>query len=221
MTTINDVIGRANAQLIDPQWLRWTKSELLDYFNDAINAVIIIRPDAGLSEETFTCAAGTRQELPEGAIRLLDVVRVAGGKAVLPFPRESLDYQFPDWHSMIGPVERYCYDWKTPRTFFVFPGAEEGTQLEINVSRLPSTATISDLNSATNQAFPLDDLYINPVLEWILFRAFGKDAENGANAQLSSQHYQTFVDLLGVKSQTDNAPGAGAPPPQQQGGSAQ
>ncbi|MBK4825929.1 hypothetical protein GJS26_01997 [Pectobacterium carotovorum subsp. carotovorum] len=51
MTTINDIIGRANSQLLDSLWLRWPKSELLDYYNDAINAIIIIRPDAGASKD--------------------------------------------------------------------------------------------------------------------------------------------------------------------------
>lgn len=225
MTTINDIIGRANAQLVDPLWLRWSKSELIDYYNDAINAVIIIRPDAGRSDETFTCAAGARQELPAGALRLLEVIRVTGGRGVMPIRREQLDYQFPDWYSRTGVAERYIFDTKNPRVFYVFPGAVAGAQLEISVSRLPDAATIADMAPAANRAFSLEELYINPVLEWILFRAFGKDAESGANAQLSSQHYQTFVDLLGVKSQTDNAPGAGAPPvqppQQQQGGSAQ
>ncbi|WP_323638753.1 DUF6682 family protein [Pectobacterium polonicum] len=205
MITINDVIGRANGQLMDALWLRWPKSELLDYFNDAVNAIIIIRPDAGSSRETLSCAAGARQTLPDGALRLLEVVRVVGGRAVQPIRRDLLDYQFPNWHVMTGSVERYCYDEQMPKTFFVFPGAKAGTELEISVSRLPSIATIDDLKPTANRQFPLDDLYLNPVLEWILFRAYGKDAENGANAQLSSQHYQTFVDLLGVKSQAEQA----------------
>lgn len=207
MTTINDVIGLANAQLVDTHWLRWSKSELLDYFNSALNAIIIIRPDSGATIETFDCVAGTRQNLPEGALRLLDVIRVVDGRAIQPISREVLDYQFPDWHTLTGPVERYIYDEQTPRVFHLFPGAVSGTSLEISVSRLPDTATINDLKLGVNRPFPLDELYINPVLEWILFRAFGKDSENGNYAMLASQHYQTFVDLLGVKSQTDQAAG--------------
>ncbi|PXW43467.1 hypothetical protein DFO54_111153 [Erwinia sp. AG740] len=203
MITINDVIGRANAQLVDAHWLRWSKSELLDYFNDAINAIIIIRPDAGASIEAFACEPGTRQQLPDGALRLLEVIRVIDGRAIQPIARESLDYQFPDWHTMTGPVERYCYDEQVPKVFYLFPGAESGISLEICVSRLPAAASIDGLR----RTFPLDELYINPVLEWILFRAYGKDSENGNYAMLSSQHYQTFVDLLGVKSQTDQAAG--------------
>ncbi|RLM26502.1 hypothetical protein BIY29_05435 [Brenneria alni] len=207
MTTINDIIGRANTLLMDSLWLRWPKSELLDYFNDAINAVIIMRPDAGSSIEIFDCAPGTRQQIPDGAIRLLEITRVIGGRAIQPFPRDALDYQYPDWHSMTGPIERYCYDEQTPQTFFVFPGALAGVQLEVNVARLPAPASISDLGPINVREFPIDDLYVNPVLEWIIFRAFSKDSENGNNAAFASQHYQTFVDLLGVKTQTDTAAG--------------
>ncbi|WP_315707541.1 DUF6682 family protein [Brenneria uluponensis] len=203
--TINDIIGRANTQLMDSLWLRWSKSELLDYFNDAINAVIIIRPDAGSVIEVFDCVPGTRQQLPTEAIRLLDIIRVSGGRAVKPIARDVLDSSYPDWHTMTGAVECYVYDAQTPQWFWCFPGAQAGTQLEINVARLPPAAVIADLSSGNERAFPLNELYINPVLEWILFRAFSKDAENGNNATLASQHYQTFVDLLGVKTQTDTA----------------
>lgn len=64
MTTIADVIGRVNTQLKDTLWARWPLAELCDYFNDAIRAILLVRPDAGAVMTTLETVPGTRQSLP-------------------------------------------------------------------------------------------------------------------------------------------------------------
>ncbi|MNG55939.1 hypothetical protein D3C79_140110 [compost metagenome] len=204
MQKVAEIIGRVNTQLVDVAWMRWPKAELLDYYNDAVRAVIIVRPDAGESSELLTCVAGTKQQLPDGANRLLDITRVAGGRVIRPVPREALDTQFPDWHLSIGSIEGYCYDEQTPRTFYVFPGAVAGVQLDAVVSRIPAAITLAALDEAL---VALDELYTNPIIEWMLYRSFSKDSQNGANSQLAQQHYQAFNDQLGVKTQAEMAAG--------------
>ncbi|MBJ2111351.1 hypothetical protein JFQ86_00785 [Serratia ureilytica] len=205
MQKVTEIIGRVNTQLVDTAWLRWPKAELLDYYNDAIRAVIIVRPDAGESSELLTCAAGTKQQLPNGANRLLDITRIAGGRVIRPIPREALDTQFPDWHLSSGTTEGYCYDEQTPKTFYVFPGAAEGVQLEAVVSRVPPSVSVRELDDGIVAS--LDELYTNPIIEWMLYRCFSKDSQNGANSQLALQHYQAFNDQLGVKTQAEMAAG--------------
>lgn len=204
MQKVAEIIGRVNTQLVDVAWLRWPKAELLDYYNDAIRAVIIVRPDAGESSELLTCVEGTKQQLPVGANRLLDITRVAGGRVIRPVPREALDTQFPDWHFSTGTIEGYCYDEQTPRTYYVFPGTAAGVQLDAVVSRIPVSIKLAALDEAL---VSLDELYTNPIIEWILYRCYSKDSQNGANSQLAIQHYQAFNDQLGVKSQGEMAAG--------------
>ncbi|CAI1617555.1 Uncharacterised protein [Serratia quinivorans] len=204
MQKVAEIIGRVNTQLVDVAWLRWPKAELLDYYNDAIRAVIIVRPDAGERSELLTCVEGTKQQLPAGANRLLDITRVAGGRVIRPVPREALDTQFPDWHFSTGTIEGYCYDEQTPRTYYVFPGAAAGVQLDAVVSRIPEAVTLAALDEAL---VTLDELYTNPLIEWMLYRCYSKDSQNGANSQLALQHYQAFNDQLGVKTQAEMAAG--------------
>jgi hypothetical protein len=204
MQKVAEIIGRVNTQLVDVAWLRWPKAELLDYYNDAIRAVIIVRPDAGERSELLTCVEGTKQQLPVGANRLLDITRVAGGRVIRPVPREALDTQFPDWHFSTGTIEGYCYDEQTPRTYYVFPGAAAGVQLDAVVSRIPEAVTLAALDEAL---VTLDELYTNPLIEWMLYRCYSKDSQNGANSQLALQHYQAFNDQLGVKTQAEMAAG--------------
>jgi hypothetical protein len=132
------------------------------------------------------------------------VTRVVGGRAVRPVPREVLDSQYPDWHDMAGPVERYCYDEAIPKTYYVFPGAVAGVQLEAQVARIPDPVGLSDIKTVV---VPLDELYVNPIIEFMLYRAFSKDAENAANSSLAATHYQNWSDLLGVKTQAEQAQG--------------
>lgn len=204
MQKVAEIIGRVNTQLVDVAWLRWPKAELLDYYNDAIRAVIIVRPDAGESSELLTCIEGTKQQLPVGANRLLDITRVAGGRVIRPVPREALDTQFPDWHFSTGTIEGYCYDEQTPRIYYVFPGTAAGVQLDAVVSRIPEAITLEALDEAL---VTMDELYTNPLIEWMLYRCYSKDSQNGANSQLALQHYQAFNDQLGVKTQAEMAAG--------------
>lgn len=193
---ISSIMGRVNTLLKDTAWLRWPKSELLDYFNDAIRAIILIRPDAGASNEVITCVPGTKQSLPAGAIRLLDVIRLVDGRAIKPVPRDVLDTNYPDWHDTSGAIERYIYNERIPKQFFVFPGAEGADQIDAILARVPPEVLLDNIDSAV---IPIDDLYVNPVIDWMMYRAFSKDAENGANSSLAAQHYQGFAEQLGMK----------------------
>jgi hypothetical protein len=48
------------------------------------------------------------------------------------------------------------------------------------------------------------------MLDYMLYRAYSKDAEYAANAQRAVAHFQAFQNALGVKSQTEavSQPGA-------------
>lgn len=121
MITIAEIIGRVNTQLKDTAWLRWPLAELCDYYNDAVRAVILARPDAGATTEVITAAIGTKQTLPDGVIRLIEMIRLVDGRALRPVPRDVLDSQYPDWHQMTGSVERYTYislQWHHPVEYY-------------------------------------------------------------------------------------------------------
>jgi hypothetical protein len=60
MPKVIEVIGSCNTLLVDPLWLRWPQSELLDYYNAAVRATIIVLPYAGASVENIDCVPGTR-----------------------------------------------------------------------------------------------------------------------------------------------------------------
>jgi len=55
---------------------RWTRDELTQYANLALRDLILRRSEAGVATVSdFSLVAGVRQTLPDGVVRLRDVVR--------------------------------------------------------------------------------------------------------------------------------------------------
>ena len=46
---------------------------------------------------------------------------------------------------------------------------------------------------------------MSPILDWVLYRAYSKDAEYGANEARAAASYQAFNSALGAKTQVDAA----------------
>lgn len=203
MTTITEIIGRCNSQLADELKLRYPDAELVDYYNDALRAMITVRADVGASTEIIPCSASSIQQLPDGAIRLLDIVRVVNGRSITPIPKEVLDSYDPEWHLRTGIPQRYCYDEQLPKQFYLCPAPALQVDIEAKVARIPEAVTPGN----TDIPVQVDELYINAIIAWILFRAFSKDSEGGNNAQLAAQHLQIFNDQMGIKTQADTDQG--------------
>lgn len=211
---VTDIIDRASRIIQDTSNVRWTKAELLDYFNDAQREVVLHRPDAKTVNENFTCAAASKQTLPAAALRLIDVVRNVDGRVVTQVSRQVLDEQLPNWHNEPSAgstyVKHFVYDPRDPKTFYLYQKPQNTVQIEIVYSTAPSTVTSStgdenDLSDISTTVIGLDDVYSNPLLDYVLFRAYSKDTEYAGNMERAAMHLQNFANSLGVKMQIDAA----------------
>lgn len=204
--TVVDVLGRVNSQLRDPGFIRWTKAELLGYFNDAVRSVVLSRPDATASIIPFLCAAGVRQQLPETVYQLIDVVGQDSGRAVVPADRVTLDTADPMWRSTTGEMsaEAYLYNPALPKYFMVFPGMSADVQLELAVSLYPIEVQLEELDEDDPVEMQISDIFVNPVVDWCLYRAFSKDAP-GQDDNLAKEHLQNYNNAMGIKNKVDRA----------------
>ena len=162
--TVNTVLMRCNTLLKDPGFIRWTKQELLDYYNDAARAIVIVRPDAYCKNESFSCVAGTKQVLPAGALRLIEVIRNSDGPAIRNIPRKALDDADPNWHlsSTTVKVSAYIYDERDPHTFYLYPGPSAAHSIEVVYSVAPAIALLTEVDDAQSPAISdLDDIRNN------------------------------------------------------------
>ena len=212
-----DIIQKAQTVLQDSTGVRWPGLELQGWFNDAYREIILLRPDANTETGTFTCVEGTRQQLHSefpNALRLIDIVRnvaaTSDKKAVRIIDRDILDDQRRAWHaeSPTENIEHFMFDPILPRSFLVYPPASDTAQLEIVYSSVPAGHTLSEAelaNPATAETIQIVDSYSNAILDYILYRAYSKDAEYAANAQRAMAHREAMMASLGAKTQVDTA----------------
>ncbi len=209
MATISvaSILNRANVLLNDPGFIRWPKQELLNYYNDAAKAIVLVRPDAHTKHVDFPCAAGTKQLLPSDALRLIDVVRNFEGSVIRYVPRKALDDSYPEWHTSADAtkVSAFTYDERDPKVFFLYPGPTANVKVDVVYSVAPQSKALAEVESVDSPAIAdLDDIYINPLIDFIMYRAFLKDSEYAANANRSQGHYQAFLQQLGDKTTVDS-----------------
>lgn len=212
-----DIIRRVEFVLQDTN-IRWPRLELQNWINESYLAITLLRPDANAKTGTFTCAAGTRQVLTDqfaSALRLLDITRnlasASTKKVVRIVSRSVLDDQKPTWHSETQSVniQHYTYDTRQPKEFFVYPPATTAAQLEVIYADAPGTHALAesalDPDGSNTDVILLDDIYMSPIIDWVLYRAYSKDAEYGANEARAAASYQAFNSALGAKTQVDAA----------------
>src|SRR5574343_96360 len=126
--TVGSVISRAGVMLNDASFVHWSKEELVNYFNDAIKAIIRVEPQAGAQNQQHICTAGVKQSIPGSAQALIDVVSNSTGKSVTKADRASLDGSYSDWYSgnSAASVSAYAYEATNPKIFWLYPGPSAG-----------------------------------------------------------------------------------------------
>jgi len=214
---VTDIVRRVEDVLQDTN-IRWPRLELQNWINESYLAITLIRPDANAQSGNFTCAAGTRQVLTAefpSALRLLDVTRnvaeTSSKKVVRLVSRAVLDDQRPTWHAepQTVDVQHYMFDPRQPKEFFVYPPASTSAELEVVYAAAPEmhSLTESELDpaSGSSEVIHLDDIYMSPIVDWVLYRAYSKDAEYGSNEARAASYYQSFNASLGAKTQSDAA----------------
>lgn len=204
------VIRRVIDTLQDTTSVRWPVNELVRYLNDGQREVILNRPDAMVTNATLTCVAGSKQALPSGGAKLIEVVRNAAAastkRAVRMINREILDAQTPNWHNLTGTLEalHFMYDPRDPRVFYVYPPALTTTELDIVYSAYPTDITEpadGAAYTAVSGNISVPDIFGNVLQDYILYRAYSKDSEYAGNAQRSQNHYTAFANALGLEVQ--------------------
>lgn len=213
---VRDLITRAQTILQDTTSTRWPVEELVGWLNDSYREIVLARPDANSESGTFTCSQGTRQDLTKAsggfpnALRLLDVVRNVAAtstkRAIRHIERQILDDQRRGWHAETPTVniEHFMFDPRLPRSFLVYPPASSQAQIEVVFSSVPLAHSAADAADNSTATIRIVDSYANAMLDYILYRAYSKDAEYAANAQRAVNHYQAMATALGIKTQTDS-----------------
>lgn len=192
-TTCTQIITRCQNVLVDSN-VRWLTAELIDGINDAQREIAVLDPTANVKVGLVPLVAGTKQVLPAGAIALVRLTRNMGvggatpGEAPRRVVASMLDLHRPGWHTDTATliVKNYFEDAATPRVFYVWPPMSGATNVEAEYSAVPATVTVGA------DTITVEDLYVNAIVDYVLYRAFSKDNEVPGIASKSGEHWAAF-----------------------------
>jgi hypothetical protein len=200
-----DIIHRSVDTLQDTTSIRWPISELVRYLNDGQREVVLYRPDAMITNAALDCEAGSKQTLPTGGAKLIDVVRnTVSKRAVRLTNREILDSQMPGWHGYtpVADALHYMFDPRDPKVFYVYPPLLTTASLDIVFAAYPANIIEPGEGASHDDVggnISLPDIYGNILNDYVLYRAYTKDSEYAGNGQRAQNHYAAFANALGIE----------------------
>jgi hypothetical protein len=196
-----DIIRAAHTALQD-DGTRWPAGELVLALCDGQRQLASLRPSEVAHTETFTPVEGGRQTLPDDAMTLLEVRCLTDGRmrALTQVDRHALESVQPDWASLQPtplPVH-YMYSPLEPRVFYLYRPVTPDARVELTYARYPadvaapSGATADTVTGET--AF--EAKWANALRDYVLYRAYAKDAEYAGNATLAAGYFAAFNDAV-------------------------
>lgn len=220
MFTARDVFEKAGILLNDTGKLstrRWPLDELCGWLNDGLKAIVIQKPSASAVNVSLPLVRGTLQTIPGGYVSILRPVRNVRAERSDRQPRKTIsvvsDEQLsnlnPAWHDeysvrYMQQVKHFVFDEANPRAFYVYPGNDGTGAIEAVLCAEPKLIQPKDGINPTDLAayeveVPIEDIYSGVLLDYVLYRARSKDAQESGNATRAALHYQQFANALGIK----------------------
>lgn len=199
-----DVVQRAAFTLADETGARWDALELVRYLNDGQLALVSDRPDAYATKANVTLVAGVRQTVP-GA-KFMDILGNANGAPCRQVDRLGLDATRPGWRGEAGTAtpRNWMHDPRDPLVFEVYPPALNTASLQViyavNPTPVAEPAANSEYGDVTGTV-ALNQVFFNPLVDYVLYRAFSKDGEHPANQARAASHYAAYRQALGLELQ--------------------
>lgn len=193
-TTLQDIDTDTDKQ-------RWSDAELIDYLNEGAKVVVLNKTDANTLFTTMQLSSGTEQSLPSGALQLIDVVCNMGTNGTTPgrtapiIDKRKMDTSTPTWHSDTAAtaVKNIVYDKNQMDKFYVYPKSDGTNYIRLIYAAVPTVV-------AAGENISINDKYETALFDWILFRAYLKDADFSPTAsQMSNKYFESFNTTLGLQ----------------------
>ncbi len=234
--TINakDLLDRARRVLNDETSERWPLSEMRLWLNDSLREIALIKPTAFSDSIVVSLFAGTLQRLPDGYFSVMRVVRNLktnansprqGAASIRTVDMTMIDAQSPNWHDSTKVkqqkvVKNVAFESSDPRAFYVYPGNDGTGIVEAIVSKIPTSVSAPASNADDINSYDVNidihDIYSNVILDYMLYRAYSKDANYAGSAQRAALYYTAFANALGVKVANEGALNPNVKPTAQQ-----
>lgn len=203
------VIAKATAILQDAGFDRTSEYDFLGWLNSARRLLVMVRPDANTARALITLIDGPHQTLPEGALRLIKIVRNETGRGVGLISEEQLTDFDPSWYTGTkkSEIKHYVFDELEPKAFDVYPPAIAGTKVLGVWSVSPQDI------AAETDSIGLDDIYEPALVLLTAYFACLKDTEEQNMQAMAASFLSAGTLALTGKSNADEktSPAASQP----------
>lgn len=198
MSTAKSVIDKAAILLTDAGNVRWSRAELLGWMNDARRQIVLFKPSSHNAVVDVKLKAGTHQQIPTDGYMLLGISHNMGTDGLTPGPairiisREVLDSYLPTWHQAPAEaiVQNYVFSMQDQTAFYVYPPSNGQNFVKLNYSRYPVNIV------SESEQLGVHEILEGAVLDYMMYRAVGKDAEYAAMQALSQRYYDSFKETM-------------------------
>lgn len=210
---ISAVFDRVNDLLTNSGYVTWSQDFLRRSYIEGMTALLTALPTANIETTDLPLVAGTLQTVPDGVSAILGFVCNASGagEAKSPvaergdmglFNAEQAYLSDKPVTPITYQVQRPYIDPMDPSGFYVLPPVPVGYTGKLR-SRCAVRPPIPAWNDDPD--FPLREGFELAIIEYMLWRAFGRADENTPDATLAASHksacdteLQRLAQLLGV-----------------------
>lgn len=191
---LQTAINIARGILNDPDAVRYSAPDLLQYGNDALDVMLTLAPHLFYTDGEVACIPLSAMQAIsyDDAQSLVDVRRIKNGAAVLPGDRATMDAFNPNWQAgTAGAAVNWFPVADDPMRFLVYPPAPDGQILEVLYVRIPG-------EYAANADTSIPTSYADAIADYIIHRAESRDAEHVVS-QRATAFGQSFISKVSGK----------------------
>lgn len=210
MPTIIGTIEHVSRQLNDQDpsipgglgyYVRWSVSDLLSYFNDAVARICAMHPHLVTKTAVWnaTPSLSTQVGIPANIEEIINITGYypVGGNIIIPLTRvdtQVIMSYYKDYTTSAFAIPRiynWAYDARDPRTLYLHPAPRGLVQL-VGVIR-----EVAPQFSNTNSQVPFYPKYYGPIVSWMQARAYEVDQESETSKKLMEFHQGQFYRAMG------------------------
>lgn len=206
MSTAASVLNRVRYLINDESasavsGLRWSDTELLGWLFDAQCDIVKQVPEANPVTATHTVTAVARQRLdPTTYYKLLSIEGHASPSGlrgnIVKVDKDFLNVYVTTWQAQVVSTyyELWAPDPDDPLAFWLYSFPTVGVDVRVTASGVPAAL------SATSDSLTLSDMYFQPMVDYVCWRALLKDSRGGAKER-AMMHEKNYYQALGTERQ--------------------
>lgn len=224
---VKDILDRVTTLYNDLEYTRVPESHYFKFLDDALNQLVLARPDCHVKTSIVKLDKGTRQALPADGCTLIEIYmnkkRIVDPATTVEtfenyYPiahveRTDLDY-FSNWQTYSSDnskdyITEFAYDQKSPRVYWVAPYVgNEDVYVEMDYScTFPSIAAIPQDNdntwtSAEETEIDLQDIWMGPICNYMLYLLYSTDSTSQLDRQVAQSYLQAFYQSIDIEYQS-------------------